>query len=53
MDPTGISAVSFHTRFFVGTPSRETTVSVQDAKGAPEGGDVGQRIVSLLVAELK
>ncbi|HEX7383796.1 MAG TPA: hypothetical protein VF291_05750, partial [Burkholderiaceae bacterium] len=31
----------------------ETTVSVQDAKGAPEGGDVGQRIVSLLVAELK
>ena len=31
----------------------ETTVSVQDAKGAPESGDVGQRIVSLLVAELK
>jgi len=31
----------------------ETTVSVQDAKGAPEGGDVGQRIVALLVGELK
>jgi outer membrane protein assembly factor BamC len=31
----------------------ETTVSVQDAKGAPEAGDVGQRIVALLVGELK
>ena len=31
----------------------ETTVSVQDAKGTPEGGDVGQRIVALLVGELK
>ena len=31
----------------------ETTVSVQDAKGVPEGSDVGQRIVALLVGELK
>jgi outer membrane protein assembly factor BamC len=31
----------------------ETTVSVQDAKGAPESGDVGPRIVALLVGELK
>ena len=31
----------------------ETTVSVQDAKGTPEAGDVGQRIVGLLVGELK
>jgi outer membrane protein assembly factor BamC len=30
-----------------------TTVSVLDAKGAPEAGDVGKRIVSLLVDELR
>jgi outer membrane protein assembly factor BamC len=31
----------------------KTLVSVLDAKGSPEGGEVGQRIVSVLVEDLK
>ena len=36
----------------VGGPA-STVVSVLDAKGAPENGDIGKRIVRLLVDELK
>ena len=40
-------------RIAVKTAGEKTRVSVQNSQGAPEGGEAGQRIVALLVDELK
>ena len=40
-------------RVSVKTEGNTSTVSVLDAKGAPENGDAGKRIVSLLLEDLK
>ncbi len=40
-------------RIAVKTTEGKTQISVQNSQGAPEGGEAGQRIVALLVDELK